>query len=117
MHGTHPYASQYRSEAVPPSLGRPADTILKCRGKCRGSADHRYDRPFCGSSRTGFQYRPIPLALPPKYSALVQDNEPEERFSKFDTVDSATSLAILTKYSLEPLKLTTDDAQHVCDIV
>lgn len=28
-----PYAFQYRSEAVPPSLGRPADTILKCWGK------------------------------------------------------------------------------------
>lgn len=117
MHGTHPSAFQYRSGAVSSSPGRPADTILKCWGKSCGSAEYRYDRPLCGSSRTGFQYRPIPLALPPKYSALVQSNEPEERFSKFDAVDSATSLAILTKYSPEPLKLTTDDAQHACNIV
>lgn len=87
---THSYSFEYGSEAVSSSPGRPADTILKCWGKHRSSAEHRHDRPFCGSNRTGFQHRPIPLAFPPKYSALVQGNEPEERFPKSD--DSVASL-------------------------
>lgn len=37
---------------------------------------------------------------------------------KLAAVDSATiSWRILTKYSPEPLKLTTDGAQHACNIV
>lgn len=93
--------------------GRPADTILKCWGKISRSAEHRHDRPFCGSSRTGFQSRPIPLASPPKYSALVQRNGPEEQhYSKFEADDSAVSSAMLSKYPLELLKPTTDGARQ-----